>query len=81
MSVPANIVEGRSHSSEKEFVRFIEYAMGSAAELEYHLLIARDIGAINHVDFNRLTQQLTEVRRMLHSLSKRIRLSAFPPSR
>ena len=80
MSVPANIVEGRAHNSEKEFARFIGYAVGSAAELEYHLVMARDIRVINDIDYKRLSDQLCEVRRMLHALSKRVRLSAFPPS-
>lgn len=80
MSVPANIVEGRAHSSDKEFVRFLSYAIGSAAELEYHLVIARDINAINQIDFQRASSQLSEVRRMLHGLSNRLRLTAFAPS-
>lgn len=80
MSVPANIVEGRAQHSEKDFVRFVGYAVGSAAELEYHLVIARDIRAINEGDFQRALAQLSEVRRMLHGLSKRLRLSTLPPS-
>ena len=80
MSVPANIVEGRAHNSEKEFSRFISYAIGSAAEVEYHLLVARDIGAINEMDYLRVSTQLSEVRRMLYGLSKRLKLSALPLS-
>jgi four helix bundle protein len=76
LSIPANIVEGRAQNGEKDFARFIGYAMGSAAELEYHLVIAHDIHVVNEIDFNRTSAQLTEIRRMLYALSKRLRLSA-----
>lgn len=76
MSVPANIVEGRAQTSEKEFSRFIGYAVGSAAELEYHLLIAKDIGAISETDYQKIESDLAEVRKMLQGLSKRLRLGA-----
>ena len=42
-SIPANIVEGRSHSSEAEFRRFLGYAEASTTELEYHFISARDL--------------------------------------
>ncbi|MDQ3698710.1 MAG: four helix bundle protein [Gemmatimonadota bacterium] len=45
MSIPANIVEGREQKTEAAFARFLRIALGSASELEYHLLAARDIRA------------------------------------
>jgi four helix bundle protein len=68
MSIPANIVEGRSQISEKEFGRFLRYAAGSASELEYHLTLARDIGVMPNKDFTPLHTQTVEVRKMLHGL-------------
>ena len=68
MSVPANIVEGREQQSEKDFARFLRYAIGSASELEYHLQIGRDMGLILESDFESLLEQLTRVRKMLHGL-------------
>jgi four helix bundle protein len=50
MSIPANIVEGRRQASEKEFARFLRIAINSGYELEYHLIVARDIGAIPEAD-------------------------------
>ena len=47
MSIPANIVEGRAQSSDKQFSRFVGYAIGSSSELEYHLLAAQDIGVLD----------------------------------
>jgi len=72
MSIPANIVEGRAHESEREFVRFLRIAIASNSELEYHLLVARDIGAIGQSDFISLFGQLIDVRKMLHGLINRI---------
>ena len=43
MSIPANIAEGRRQKSEKEFSRFLGYALNSSSELEYHLIVARDM--------------------------------------
>ena len=67
-SVPANIVEGRGQKSERDFGRFLGYALNSASELEYHLIVARDIGVIPESEFISLTSQLREVRKMLHGL-------------
>jgi len=67
-SIPANIVEGRHKPSERDFSRFIGYAIGSAAELEYHLILARDTEAIERSEALALLSQLTKVRRMLYGL-------------
>jgi four helix bundle protein len=72
MSVPANIVEGRSQQSEREFARFLRIALNSTTELEYHLLTARDVGAIRESDSLTLTSQVIEVRRMLYGLLRHL---------
>ena len=80
MSIPANIVEGRRQTSEKEFARFLRIALNSGCELEYHLIIARDIGILAEPEFLSLEAETIEVRKMLHGLLNRIRNSA-PKSR
>ena len=77
MSIPANIVEGRGQSSERNFARFLEFALNSSSELEYHLVVARDIRAITLNDFRSLTDQLIEVRKMLRGLLNRIKASSM----
>lgn len=75
MSIPANIVEGRGQNSERNFARFLGFALNSSSELEYHLVVARDIRAISLNDFRSLTDQLIEVRKMLRGLLKRLKTS------
>lgn len=72
MSIPTNIVEGSSQESRKDFKRFLRYASNSATELEYHLLLARDKGAINPSDYANLSARTVEVRKMLIGLMKRV---------
>uniref|UniRef100_A0A7C2NYY7 Four helix bundle protein n=1 Tax=Schlesneria paludicola TaxID=360056 RepID=A0A7C2NYY7_9PLAN len=72
-SVPANIAEGCGRDSDREFVRFLRIAAGSASEADYHLLLARDLGYLDEDAFNACTATLDEVRRMLTALIKRFR--------
>ena len=81
MSIPTNIVEGSGQKSGKEFGRFLRFALNSTSELEYHLIVARDIKAIKASDFDSLSTQTIEVRKMLHGLLKRVMVSPrTPPS-
>lgn len=80
MSVPANIVEGREQKTEAAFARYLRIAMGSASELEYHLLAARDMGAISGSEHLSLQSQVTEVRMMLHGLVRRLESNDAPRS-
>jgi len=57
----------------QRFCRFIQIATGSAGELEYHILLARDLGLLNAVDYQRLSEETIEVKRMLASLLQRLR--------
>jgi len=72
MSIPANIAEGRRQTSDPQFARFLGYSIYSADELEYHLIVACDIGVITPADANSLRSELVEVRRMLYGLRNKI---------
>jgi len=80
MSVSANIVEGREQKSERDFARFLGYALGSSSELEHHLIVARDLRAISHSDFSSTISQLIDVRKMLHGLLAKLSLAKAPSS-
>jgi len=80
MSIPANIVEGRSQRSEKEFSRFLGYALASTSELEAHLIMAQDFGVITEHDYVSLLSDLVEVRKMLHGLLDRLSASSAQPT-
>jgi len=71
-SVAANIVEGCGRRSDGEFSRFLQIARGSASELEYHLLLARDLHFLNEATFDILDANVVEVERMLTGLVKRV---------
>jgi four helix bundle protein len=71
-SIPTNIVEGSRQASRREFARFLRYALNSASELEYHLILARDVGATPEAETSALIEDVTEVRKMLHGLLRRI---------
>ena len=47
-SIPTNIAEGCGRSTEKDFARFLDNAMGSASELEYQLILASDLEYVTH---------------------------------
>jgi four helix bundle protein len=55
-----------------EFQRFLHMAMGSASELEYHLLLSRDLRFIEEKDHGRIQTQVVEVKRMLAGLIRKV---------
>ncbi len=71
-SIPANIAEGAGHSTDAQFNRFLEIALASAHEADYHLLLAKDLDAIAVRDYATLEARLSEVQGMLIGLRKRV---------
>ena len=51
VSIGANIAEGACRNGDAEFARFLQMAAGSASEVEYHLLLARDLDLIPPDDY------------------------------
>jgi len=72
-SIPANIAEGCGRGSEAELARFFQIALGSASELEYPLLLARDLGLISEERFEILSKEVIQVKRMLTAFIKKLR--------
>ena len=75
MSVPANIAEGSSQRTTKEFARFVGYALSSCSELEHHLIVARDLKTMSVATFDSLVMQTITVRKMLYGLHKMLSVS------
>jgi four helix bundle protein len=71
-SIPANLAEGCGRSGDADFARFCSIAMGSASELEYHLLLARDLKLIQPKDYEEFAQRTTEVKQMLAALIQKL---------
>jgi four helix bundle protein len=72
-SIGANIAEGCGRRSDGEMCRFLQIAYGSATELEYHLLLARDLHLLEDGKFQSIGRQVDEVERTLTALIQSVR--------
>jgi four helix bundle protein len=73
LSIGSCVSEGRTKESEREFLRFLQMALGSAGELQYQLRAAGDAVALSREVADQLAAQAEEVAKMLHGLIRRIR--------
>jgi len=71
-SIAANIAEGCGKRGNGEFQRFLNIATGSASELEYHFLLARDLKFFDEEAYRRLNAAVVEVKRMLSALVRKV---------
>jgi four helix bundle protein len=72
-SIGANIAEGSCRKGDAEFGRFLYIAMGSASELEYHLILAHDLKMLKTEDYERLSNEVIDVKRMLASFLQKLK--------
>lgn len=73
VSIASNIAEGAERDSKPEFIRFLNIAKGSAAELRTQLYIAQRIGTLTPSDTKILITELKQISAMLQGLIKSIR--------
>jgi four helix bundle protein len=73
VSIGANIAEGACRKGDADFGRFVQMAAGSASEVEYHLLLARDLSLLKEAECERLSRDVIEVKRMLAALLSKLR--------
>ncbi len=73
VSIPANIAEGCGRSSDADFARFLHIAWGSACELEYFVLLARDLTFLAEPVYDQICNDIQEVKRMLAALIARLK--------
>jgi len=74
VSIPSNISEGCGRLSDAELARFMVIASGSASELEYQLLLSKELDFITLKEYEVLANDLTEIHKMLHSFIKKLNL-------
>jgi four helix bundle protein len=73
VSIPTNIAEGCGKDSDAELKRYFVISMGSASELEYLLILARDLGYLPENTFRSMTNDLVEVRKMLNAFIQKLK--------
>ena len=72
-SVPTNIVEGCGAESRAEFARYLDTALKSLKELEYHLLRLHEARYIDARTYRRFDARVTDVRRQLYAFTMAVR--------
>lgn len=80
-SIAYNIAEACGRGGQKEFARFLRNSTGSASELEYQLILSRDLQMLTESAAKRLGTEVEEVRRMLAGLLRRAASSEQDGSR
>lgn len=74
-SIPTNIAEGCGRETTKDYEHFLQIALGSAFELDYQLILARDLKYIDEKKYLELNDKVDKVRRQLAVLINKIRNS------
>lgn len=75
-SIPTNIAEGCGRNGDAELCRFLHIAAGSASELEYQLILSRDLGYLDTPLFERLNQDVNLIKRMLNVFSQKLKANS-----
>lgn len=81
VSVAANIAEGASRSSKKEYLQFLSISRGSLAELRYYLHLAKRLGYLTDRNWEKLEGSSDEVGRVLYGLARSIEGAVFKGER
>ena len=71
VSIPSNFAEGCGHLSKKEFRRYLQIAAASTSELQYQLILARDLGYLTEDRFVAIAKIVEEVKKMIFVFNKR----------
>ena len=71
-SIPSNIAEGCGRNTQPQFARFLNIAFSSASELEYQIILSKDLELINSNIFKELSENIVEIKRMLFSLIQKV---------
>ena len=72
-SIPTNIAEGCGRRTNAELANFLNIASGSASEVEYEILLAKEVGYISTEQFETWTHEIGEIRSMLAAYMKKLK--------
>lgn len=72
VSIPSNIVEGKARKSKKDYKRFLLISRGSLEELNYQMLLSRDLGYIDKNNYEKFVEQAVEVGKLLTGVMKSV---------
>ncbi|HAJ33887.1 MAG TPA: four helix bundle protein [Candidatus Atribacteria bacterium] len=72
ISIPSNIAEGFKRFHNKEYKQFLFITLGSCAELETQIIIAKELKYINEIEEAKLAEKLDHISRMTSSLIKKL---------
>lgn len=73
VSIPSNIAEGAARGSDKEFIRFLYFSMGSTMELETQFIISKNLSYLNEETFNKINTELNSIGKMINGLIKHLK--------
>ena len=79
-SVPTNIAEGCGRNTDPDLAKFLTIAMGSASELEYQLILSKDLELIHQSEYQNIMENLIASKKMLNTFLKKVR-GRIPPKR
>lgn len=73
VSIPSNLAEGCGRQGDAEVKRFFQIAMGSASEVEYQLLLSKDLSYIQLDQYAELNSNIAEIKRMLNAFIQKLK--------
>ena len=73
ISVVSNIAEGSGKASNKEFIRFLNMANGSACELETYIYLSFDLEYLSEEKLNQQIEKVQEIQKMIFQFKKRLK--------
>lgn len=72
-SIPTNIAEGSVQGSDAQYARFIHISLGSAAELDYLLLLSHELEYVDEVSYEQLHSEVDQIKKMLAAFVRRLK--------
>lgn len=71
-SIPSNISEGCGRKSDRDFNRFLQFSIGSAHEIEYFIILARDLYYVDEATYQDIDTKVNELKKRMYALSEKL---------